>query len=231
MSKDYTIFINRRPIKVDFQMLMCHCTGQLKGLLTKDKYSLFLRDSELPKETLISYLKTFLSYISEEEYPQVSKDSLIYSNLITYLRKSLLLSCWYVTYYNNVNTRKRSIPINELVAAGVNYPQLNFSEAYCSLQPLTIFYKRLTIDYDIERYMPLYEKDYVTIDNIRDVLKGLDTDVTYEDIKTDIEKHCILNPYEDHYIWGSKPLYEWFLNVDYFDYNIINLNKILSMNI
>jgi hypothetical protein len=226
MSKDYTIFINKRPIKVTLQMLMCHCTGNIKGLLPKDEYSIFLRDTLVPPDTLVSVIETFLSYTEEEEYVYVSKNNIVYSYLIPYLRKSLLLSCW---YGSNLRHIKRVISINELVTAGVNYSRLQFSEAYLSLQPLTRFYKKLTIDYDIERYMPLYEKDYVTINNIEDVLKSLDTDVSYLDIKEDIEKHCILNPYKDYYIWGSKPLYEWFLNVDYIDYNIINLNKLLSM--
>ena len=229
MTKDYTIFINKRPIQVDLLTLMCHCSGEFSGLQPKDEYSIFLRDFRLPVGTIEPYLRTYLSYTSEEEYPRVSIDDISNSSVLKYMRFSILLTSWYGTYFNNVVTTKRNIPISQLVAAGVNYPQLKLSKEYLSLQPLTQFYKRLTIDLDMDRYIPLYEKDYVTVTDINNTLKGLESNVTYEDIKDDIEKHCILNPYEGNYIWGSKPLYNWLLNVDYIDLKVIDITKKISL--
>lgn len=229
MSKDYTIFINKRPVKVDFKTLICHCTGEFKRFATKDEYSIFLRDYKLKTETLFPFITTVVSYVTNEEYPDVSKTRLQDSNLKNILYDSILLATWYGVYFNTDKSTRRIISLSKLIDAGINYPKTSFSEAYLSLYPLTKFYKLLSIDYDTERYMPLYEKDYVTIDNIRDVLKNLETDVTYEDIKDDIDKHCILTWYKDSYIWGSKIIHDWMLNVDPVVFKTINLNKIFSI--
>lgn len=229
MTKDYTIFINRRPVKVDFKTLVCHATGEFKRLATKDEYSIFLRDYKLDTRTVMPFLTTLVSYVTKEEYPDVSNTRLMQSGLIVKLKESILLTAWYGMYYNTDKSSKRKIPLSKLIDAGINYPKTSFSPEYLSLYPLTNFYKLLSIDYDIERYMPLYEKDYVTIDNIRTVLKNLDTEVTYEDIKNDIDKHCILSWYEDRYIWGSSVIYNWMLNVDPITLKIINLNKVFAI--
>jgi len=229
--KDFTIFINKREIKVPYRIYLCHCTTELKTLMPNDEYSLYLRDYNLHYTKLVDYIATYVSFNNRETKKSIVYDSIMRSKLFTPLH-SLLLASWYGEYFRTQYVRyKGKIYLDDIVDAGVNYSKLEtLSKAYLSLYPLTKFYKRLTLDYDETRYFtPFYEKEFVTVDNIRETLSEMDTKVTYEDIKEDLDLHSILCPYKDYYIWGSKPLWKWFLNVDHSTLFRININKVLSV--
>lgn len=229
--KDFTIFINEREISVPYRVYLCHCTAELKTLKTQNEYSLFLRDFELHYSNVVNYIVAYLRFSKRESKPGTIYDSIMRSRLFTPLRTSLLLLSWYGEYFRDYLTRRKGcIYIEDIIDAGINYSRLEFSDAYLSLYPLTKFYKRLTIDYDETRYYSsFYEKDFVTVKNIKEVLVEMGTNISYEDIKEDIDKHSILCPYKNYYIWGSRPLWLWFLNVDHSTLFRMNINKILSV--
>ena len=229
MKKEHTIYINKRGISATYKMFLCHNTMQFNGIQSQDIYSMFLRDYIFPNLEMYPYMNTIASYLPRGKTRNNIKDCIEVSGLRYKLRRSILLSAWYATYFPNYDsTTKGPISINDLIDTGINYSMLNLSDKYLSLYPLTKFYKQLILDVDLDRYgSPIHEKDYVTIEDINKVLK--DKDVSYEDIKEDIEHHCVLSPYKDYYIWGSKILYEWFLEIDHSEMFRINLNKILSV--
>lgn len=229
MRKDYTIYINTRSIKASYKMFLCHNTMQFNGIQTEDVYSEFMREYIIPSQDLCPYMTTIASYDSTRILQRKLAECIEIGGIKPFLRRSILLSAWYASYfYNHDSLKKGPISINELIDSGINYSRLNLSSAYESLYPLTNFYKKLTIDIDMNRYYsPIYEKDYVTVEDIKKLIepKG----INFEDIKEDIEHHGILNPYKGNYIWGSKPIYNWLLDVDHSDLYRINLNKILSV--
>jgi len=199
--------------------------------MTRDEYSLYLRDYEIHYPEVPDYIATYASFNGRETKKSIVYDSVMRSRLFTPLR-SILLASWYGEYFRTEYVRyKCKIYVEDLIDAGINYSKLeDLSEAYLSLYPLTKFYKRLTLDYDETRYFtPFYEKEFVTVDNIREALSEMNTDVTYEDIKEDLDLHSVICPYKDYYIWGSKYLWRWFLDVDHSTLFRMNINKVLSV--
>jgi len=224
---NFTIVVNRREIPATFRMYACHMTTRIKGIQTKDFYGEFLRDTILTAKELVSYVDTYHSY--KEEWRPKKLNWTRYVGLTTALRENLLLAAWYGEFFYDKGKGKdpyTEIYLEELINTGINYSRFKFSDKYNSLYPLTKFYKKLTIDYDEERYYPLYEKDYVTMQDIEKALEG--TGVTYEDIKDDIDLHSVLCPYKDYYIWGSKKILNWLREVDHSILFTININKVLS---
>ena len=213
-------------------MYICHCTTKLKQLQTQDAYSEFFRDYKLSTKAAPLFMRTYISY---EKGKVLNHNRLAYNcertTCIESIKSSLLLAAWYADYfYNHSYEKKGPVYLCDLMDSGINYSKLNFSDAYLSLYPLTKFYKYLALDIDEDRYESvLYEKDYVSKENIESALLKMDTDVIYDDIKDDINLHSILCPYKDYYIWGSIPLLRWLLEEDHSVMNNINLNKILSV--
>lgn len=229
MKKEYTIYINRRKIPATYRMFLCHNTMQFSGIQSQDVYSVFLRDYIFPNIDMYPYMTTIASYLPNTTIRNNIKDCIEVSGLRYKLRRSVLLSAWYATYFpRHDSSRKGVISINELIDTGINYSRLNLGKEYLSLYPLTKFYKQLTLDVDLDRYgSPVYEKDYVTVEDINKALEN--KDFSFEDIKEDIEHHCVLCPYKDYYIWGSNIVYNWFLEIDHSELFRININKILSV--
>ena len=225
-NKPYTLFINRRPIKVDYRTFICHCTRQFKGLQPTSVYNEFIRDFRFSS---LQDIKDYILSITEGR--DGTKSEVVHEILGNGFEGGIVEAAAAVAYRPYL--RGMSYVLSDHVQYAnalslyINFNDvLIFSEAYKSLQPLTQFYHSLifevTEDDLVVRRNTIYPED------IDRVLKDLQSEFRFEDIQEDIEKHLLLLRFDDHYEWVSNKFARWLWKMPYPTIYRMNLLKLLT---
>lgn len=212
----YSVFINKRKINVSYLIFLCHCTKEFKTLLTLDEYALIgsrplecnNRTAHLVKYEYLNNIHTLLpdkkpSNLIKKVKPLLTNDIFRSSVLFLgiYYREfyTSLLSTSTTTY----NTKELKFLAQSpylLFNKMIGYPSITTTEHYNKLQPWLNFYWKLAIS---------SKDDIITIETLEEVIKKIDLSISLIDIQKDLNKHLIILPYKDYYIWSSNEFYKW----------------------
>lgn len=223
-NKNYTIYINKKPFKVDRKTYICHCTGVIKGIQTEEFYNKFLL------EYVIGSRYNAANYLSFYLNKRVFKGSII--GLDTLLDSGFNSIVWLANmadafcgkFPNDTDLRAPEYyNYKKVVEYSTNYYTDNFSKEYYSLGPLMQFYYSFiykACGNNLCSYNLIYPED------INRVLKqDYKVDFSYEDIKEDLNKHLIWVEIEGVWHWADKGVVEWLRRADYTDIYTSNLFK------
>jgi len=239
----HTIVINKREIEVPYKIYVAHCSQEFRTLQPMSVYNKFLNEYEISKDKVLPFMRTYL----EERHHGLDKlytHPLVTIRLAETCRNSLLFLAQLAELYVKLDYKKaemRSISQGLLMVKTlqkwINFCDASFSEEYKCLQPLSAFYHSFV--YDIDMKMSVTKKSdkfitpklYITIDDIKKALLDIQPSITFESIRKDLDKHGIILDMDDHFIWGSKVVQNWYWKASYNDISLMNFNKLLSMHI
>jgi len=208
----HTIVINKREIEVPYKIYVAHCSQEFRTLQPMSVYNKFLNEYEISKDKVLPFMRTYL----EERHHGLDK---LYTHPLVTIR--LAETC-----------RNSLLFLAQLAEL---YVKLDYKKA--EMRSISQFYHSFV--YDIDMKMSVTKKSdkfitpklYITIDDIKKALLDIQPSITFDSIRKDLDKHGIILDMDDHFIWGSKVVQNWYWKASYNDISLMNFNKLLSMHI
>ena len=205
-----SVFINGKEFKVSLRVYVIHHLNKSKRLQPTSFYNEFSRDYVVSRDTF----DTIYFMVNGRTFPKAG--ILVYEDIIKRCNTSVDSTIWLcqffnLTVYKVIQGVNRMYYFDLMFDKYINYPVL-LSQDFNSIKTLLSFYKHLIYSYSKEGISCNY---YIPINLINHLLVDLDSNLTEEDIKKDLNTHGIISKVDDsYYEWINKPVLKWLSNLD-----------------